>query len=275
MMQPLSALSQSALGERLPVGDALLEAGDLDLDGLAEHWLAYSRRRPVSSEQMRLTDLRAQRMGKPAAELMGQAGAAVAAAARAVLNTYARSRTAPLLILAGSGNNGGDALVAARTLAAAGLRCVVVLVGTAAGPRTAEARAAWRALDGLAGVEQMHAADTHDVAVIGAGIERAAMVIDGLLGTGVRGALREPISAAVGLCLKARRAGVPVLAIDTPTAVDLTSGLPSVPVVRANATVTFHRPKEGLLNKSGSRFCGRVLVAPIGIPTAADMGGSG
>ncbi len=82
--------------------------------------------------------------------------------------------------------------------------------------------------------------------------------------------LREPIRSAVELARRARAAGVPVLAVDTPTALDLTSGDPSDPVVRADATITFHRPKVGLRTRNGRALAGRVLVAPIGIPVDAD-----
>jgi len=60
--------------------------------------------------------------------------------------------------------------------------------------------------------------------------------------------------------------------VDTPTAVDLSSGDPSDPVVQADLTVTFHRPKTGLLTRRGAALAGRVLVAPIGIPADADRG---
>ena len=70
-----------------------------------------------------------------------------------------------------------------------------------------------------------------DVAMFGQGIEKAAVIVDALLGTGVRGALREPIRSAVELIGRARAAGVPVVAVDTPTAVDLSSGEPSDPAV--------------------------------------------
>jgi ADP-dependent NAD(P)H-hydrate dehydratase / NAD(P)H-hydrate epimerase len=69
---------------------------------------------------------------------------------------------------------------------------------------------------------------------------------------------------------RAHAAGVPVLAVDTPTACDLTSGELSDPVVRADVTLTFHRPKTGLLTRRGRSVAGRVLVAPIGIPADAD-----
>ena len=102
----------------------------------------------------------------------------------------------------------------------------------------------------------MHAAVARDVAILGQGIEKAGIVVDALLGTGVRGQLRDPIRAAVEVIGRARAAGVPVLAVDTPTAVDLTSGDPSDPVVRADLTVTFHRPKTGLRTKIGRALAG-------------------
>jgi len=112
----------------------------------------------------------------------------------------------------------------------------------------------------------------HDAALFLNGIERAGLVIDAMLGTGVRGALREPVLSAVDLAVRARESQVPVLAVDTPTALDLTSGVPSDPVVRADVTITFHRPKQGHQAGVGKVLAGRVLVAPIGIPIAADPG---
>lgn len=201
---------------------------------------------------------------------MEQAGAAVAAAARALLVTAERPPGALVLVLAGPGNNGGDAFVAARHLAAAGVRSAVVLVAHEEAPATRDAAANWARLEGVAGVERMHVASARDLSVLANGLEKAGLVIDGLLGTGVRGTLRSPIAEAVDLCQRARTLTVPVLAIDAPTAVDLTSGAASDPVVRADVTVTFHRPKEGLRLRPGRLLAGRVLVAPIGIPHAAD-----
>jgi hydroxyethylthiazole kinase-like uncharacterized protein yjeF len=254
----------------LPLEDPYLRSPDLDLDTLGAHWARSAARQPMTAEQMRGADRRAQRMGVPGTELMEQAGTAVAAAARALLRSAGRSPSGIVLVLAGPGNNGGDAFVAARHLAEAGIRSVVVLVTSERRPGTPDATRNWHRLDGLADVERVKAAAAHDVAVFLNGIERAALVIDGLLGTGVQGALRDPIREAVELCLRAGQLGVPVLAIDTPTALDLTSGLPSEPVVRADATITFHRPKEGLQTRVGRLLAGRVLVAPIGIPTQAD-----
>jgi NAD(P)H-hydrate repair Nnr-like enzyme with NAD(P)H-hydrate epimerase domain len=88
----------------------------------------------------------------------------------------------------------------------------------------------------------------------------------------VTGVLREPVRSAVDVIRRASGGGIPVVAVDTPTAVDLTSGERSDPAVRADLTVTFHRPKTGLQTKRGAAHAGKVLVAPIGIPAAADRG---
>jgi hydroxyethylthiazole kinase-like uncharacterized protein yjeF len=256
--------------ESLPTLDSYLSDPDLDLDALAAHWAVYGARRPMTAEEMRGADRRAQRLGVSGRALMEEAGAAVATAARALLKSTDRPSSDLVLALAGPGNNGGDAFVAARRLGAAGVRTVVVLVGSEPRPGTPDAGANWRRLDNRANVERMHAATTHEVDVLLNGLERAALVIDGLLGTGVHGPLRDPIAEATELCLRARELGVPVLAVDTPTALDLTSGTPSQPNVRADVTVTFHRPKHGLLTRTGRFLAGRVLVAPIGIPAQAD-----
>jgi NAD(P)H-hydrate epimerase len=260
----------SISSETLPLADPFLRDPALDLAGLARHWAAIGGRRAINAEQMRGADRRAQRLGVPGRELMEQAGFAVATAARALLNSVDRPSSGLVLVLAGPGNNGGDAFVAARHLAAAGIRCYVVLVAGDRRPGTTDAAANWDRLDRLNGIERTHAPAGHDVALLLNGLERAALVIDGLLGTGVRGRLRDPIDQGVELCLDARRHGVPVLAIDTPTALDLSSGAPSDPNVRADLTVTFHRPKDGLVTRTGKAYAGRVLVAPIGIPTEAD-----
>jgi NAD(P)H-hydrate epimerase len=257
--------------EVLPTDDPVLADPKLDLATLKAHWARYASRRPMTAEQMRGADRRAQRLGVRGRDLMEEAGVAVAAAARAILNSIDRPSSGRMLVLAGPGNNGGDAFVAARRLGAAGIASVVVLVGTNERPGTPDAAANWDALAATAGVERMHAASAHDVSLLLNGLERASLIIDGLLGTGVRGALREPISHAADVCLRARELGVPILSVDAPTALDLSTGNPSEPNVRADVTVTFHRPKHGLATRMGRVYAGRVLVAPIGIPLEADV----
>ena len=243
----------------------------LSLDEIELRWADAAARGAISAEAMTGADRRAQALGIPGESLMEHAGTAVAAAARALLVFNARDGR-PVLVFGGPGNNGGDGFVAARRLAGWGVAVIAVLVSGEERPGTPDAARNWRRLDGLDGVTLIHAPVARDVAILGQGIDRAGIIVDALLGTGVRGRLREPVRTAVEVIQRAREAGTPVLAVDTPTAVDLTSGDPSEPVVRADLTVTFHRPKLGLQTRLGRALAGRVLVAPIGIPLEADRG---
>ena len=255
---------------RLPADDP--EVFDLDLRGLRHRWAASAARAPFGSEAMAGVDKRAQAMGVPGQRLMEHAGAAVAAAVKAIAEATDRWTRGPILILCGPGNNGGDGFVAARYLARAGAEVAAVLVSTAARPATADAGRNWDRLDQEPRVTRIHAGSASDLRVLARDVDRASVVVDALLGTGVRGELRDPIRAAVEIVRTARKTKVPIVAVDTPTAVDLTSGEPSDPAVRADLTVTFHRPKTGLLTTRGASLAGKILVAPIGIPAGADRG---
>lgn len=243
----------------------------MTLDELALRWADAATRTAISAESMMGADRKAQALGIPSEQLMEHAGTAVAGAARALLEHNARAGR-PILVLAGSGNNGGDGFVAARRLAEWGYAVIAVLVAAEEKPRTRDAAYNWKRLDGIEGVTKMHAPAARDLAILAQGIEKAGIIVDALLGTGVQGRLREPVRTAVELIRRARDDGMPVLAVDTPTAVDLTSGDPSDPVVRADLTITFHRPKLGLRSRVGKALAGRILVAPIGIPPEADRG---
>jgi NAD(P)H-hydrate epimerase len=256
--------------EHLPADDP--EIFHLDLRGLRRRWAGAAARAAFGSEAMAGADKRAQAMGVPGQRLMEHAGAAVAAAVKAIAEATDRWTKGPILILCGPGNNGGDGFVAARYLARAGAEVAAVLVSAPARPATADAGRNWDRLDREPRVTRIHAGSVADLRVLGRDVEKASVVVDALLGTGVRGELRDPIRSAVEVVLRARAAKVPVVAVDTPTAVDLTSGDASQPVVRADLTVTFHRPKTGLLATQGARLAGKVLVAPIGIPAGADRG---
>jgi len=223
--------------------EAPLPADDPDLFGLdlaeiRRRWSSTADRSPIGAEAMAGADRRAQMLGTPGERLMEHAGTAVAAAARALAAGTGRTDKGPVLILCGPGNNGGDGYVAARRLAESGLSVVAVLVAPEGRPSTPDAGRNWDRLANHPLVTRLHAPVARDLAVLGHGAEKASVIVDALLGTGVRGALREPIRSAVELIRKARTAGVPIVAVDTPTAVDLTSGDASDPVVAADLTVT-------------------------------------
>lgn len=255
-------------GITLPADDPTLLM--IGLPDLVKRWAAARDLPPMAAEEMTWADKRAQALGMPGGRLMEHAGTAVAAAVRAVALDQGRLGHGQILVLCGPGNNGGDGFVAARRLAHLGLAVLVVFVAGEPKPGPRDAAANWDRLANEPTVTRIHAPYPRDLAILGQGIEKASVIVDALLGTGVRGELRDPIRTAVEMIRRAAAAGVPVVAVDTPTAVDLTSGEASTPAVRADLTVTFHRPKVGLRTRRGAALAGRVLVAPIGIPLEAD-----
>ena len=244
-----TTVERAAASAALPANDPSIF--ELDLRGLRGRWADSAALTAISGEAMTGTDRRAQALGVPEERLMEHAGTAVAAAVRALAVDLDRWGTGPIVILCGPGNNGGDGYVAARRLALAGASVVVGLVTPDTRPAGATAARNWDRIARDTGIVKVHLPVARDVAMFEHGIEKAAVIVDALLGTGVRGVLRDPIRTAVEVIVRAAAAGVPVVAVDTPTAVDLSSGEPSDPAVRADLTVTFHRPKTGLLTTTG------------------------
>ncbi|MEK7285422.1 MAG: NAD(P)H-hydrate epimerase, partial [Chloroflexota bacterium] len=182
--------------------------------------------------------------------LMENASRQVAAAARALLEDV-EGRT--IVCVAGSGNNGGDAIGAARRLHGWGatVRCVL----SAAPDRLhATARLQHDILRRL-GVPIASADEAR--------FDDADLIVDGLLGYSVSGAPRGDIEL---LIREADRSRVPILAIDLPSGIDPDTGQPLGIAIRAAATVTLALPKAGLLRTAFRSLVGELLIADIGIP---------
>jgi NAD(P)H-hydrate epimerase len=252
---------------------------------------ARSRSVLIGSAEMAEIDEAAHRLGISPDALMESAGAAVAEVAFTELARLAEPVVGPggplaerllTVVLCGTGNNGGDGLVVARRLAAGGQRVVAVLVGAATRISGGAAAHNWSVLQAMAAagsLEILVAPSAELLLGLRARLSPASLLVDALLGSGASGPLREPVASAVQLVnairTHAAAAGRPcrVLAVDTPTLVDLTSGERSDPVVAADLTVTFHRAKAGFaLDPEARRLAGRYLVAPIGIPVEAEAG---
>jgi NAD(P)H-hydrate epimerase len=165
-----------------------------------------------------------------------------------------------VLVVCGTGNNGGDGLVMARHLALRGARVEVIVAGDA-GRMSADARAnleAWRGLGN--GVLELPG-----IAPLEKALEVADVVVDALFGTGldrpIEGFLAEVVRTVNAA--KARR-----FAVDLPSGLDADTGGTLGVAVRADATVTFAHPKLGLLTPGGSRLAGAVSVVDIGVPAS-------
>lgn len=210
--------------------------------------------RVVTSAEAGARDRAAIAGGTPSRALMQRAGSATAAEIAIRLRSRLRSGA---LVFAGPGNNGGDAWVVARALAASG---VSVRVCEAVPAATDDARAE-REL-ALPFVELVTADD--GALAAGDAYRGDGIVIDGLLGTGSAGAPRGAIAAAAAGIRAMRARGSPpaVVALDLPTGVDASSGATHKPV-RADVTFTYGTLKRGHLMARAA--CGRVVVLDIGL----------
>ena len=245
----------------------------------------------IGADEMARIDEAAQKLGLTEDALMESAGAAVAEVVHAEHGRLAERVTGPggplarpplVVVLCGPGNNGGDGFVIARRLAATGRSVLCILTADASGITHGAAGHNWVVLQAMAaaGSLELFVAPTPELLLrLRDRIAEATIVVDALLGSGASGPLREPISTAVDLVnatrTHAHAAGRPcsVVAVDTPTRVDLTGGARSTPVVTADVTVTFHRGKAGFaLDRDARQLAGRYLVAPIGIPLEAEEG---
>ena len=204
------------------------------------------RVRVLTAEGMRAWEAACLAAGTPAATLMRRAGEA---AARRILATVPEVRRAGALVVAGRGNNGGDAWVVAESLAAAGCPVEVRALGE---PNAEVAReAAARARVALA------------TAVPPSGVP--AVVVDGLLGLGVAGPPRAEVAAAIEEIRGLAARGAVVVALDLPSGIDATTGA-GAPVVRADRTLTFGALKWGLLLRRDE--AGAIEVLDIGLDEA-------
>ncbi len=183
--------------------------------------------------------------------LMRRAAAGLAATCARLLGRVYGAR---VVVLAGTGDNGGDALYAAARLARRGARAVAVAVGS----RLHEGGAA--ALR-QAGGRVMDAGE----AVVGDIIADADLIIDGILGIGGHGGLREPAATLAGYVADAAAEGAIVVATDLPSGVDADTGVVQGAAIRADVTVTFGTLKPGLLIDPGASFAGTVELVDIGL----------
>ena len=198
-----------------------------------------------------------ERFGIPRLLLMEHAGLAVARAAAARLPTPSSS----LLICCGTGYNGGDGLCAARHLADWGYRLRVLVAGRLSALR--EEPAIYATIIQRLSVPVMELAEAHLSSDVASWMDEAELIIDALLGIGLRGAVREPSASLIGLM---NRAGKPIVAVDIPSGLDGDRGTIQGVAVKATVTVTFGLPKHGCLVNEGPAQTGSLVVDPITIP---------
>jgi hydroxyethylthiazole kinase-like uncharacterized protein yjeF len=231
----------------------------------ASKTLDWRSREPITSEEAAVLDENAAYLGVSTLCLMENAGKEVADFVAERLGN--RIDGGKVTLFVGTGNNGGDGLVAARHLANMGAIVEVVLLGTPQEIRTREASHNYKTIEQMTFTIKTHIIeDSSELKSISKLLKESDIIIDAIFGTGVRGRIREPAASAIALINSSTALKV---AVDIPSGVDPDTGEVNSVAVHADATVTFHRVKKGLL--SCKDCAGDVIVKGIGIPVEAEI----
>jgi NAD(P)H-hydrate epimerase len=212
----------------------------------------------ITVKQMMQIEENGHQMGFFRKLMMENAGAATA---RHLVEHYPDLASKKVTVFAGLGNNGGDAFVVARHLAGFGCRPTVILLGHPDKIKTEEAKSNWKILEKMQSINLMLTSDTSEI------VNDAEIIVDGILGTGISGNIREPYSSAIDLI---NRSHAFKLSVDIPSGLDPDTGIVNDKCVKADVTITFHKMKIGM--PKGLDMCGKIVVEKIGIPPEAEMG---
>jgi len=191
--------------------------------------------------------------------MMENAGAAVT---KRLVEKFVDVKSKNVLVFAGLGNNGGDGLVIARHLAGYGSNVTVFLLGEVDNIRSEECSWNWNLLEKMESIKLLTGGNLEDLNNL-----EFEIIIDGILGTGISGEIREPQASAITYINKSNAFK---LAVDVSSGVDPDTGNKNSPHVTADMTVTFHRMKVGMPKRKD--VCGEIFVEKIGIPPEAETG---
>lgn len=213
----------------------------------------------VTAEEMRRIDrICHEQFGIPPSMLMERAGLSVVLAIEQDLGDITNTS---FLVLCGQGNNGGDGFVVARDLLEYTDYVVTILVGDEK-KLSEESSANLARLRAIGGDVRKLGTDlaTGELAEL---IKSADVVVDALLGVGIKGEIREPVSEVIKLINLYSKY---VVSVDLPSGVETDTGAVLGIAVKADMTVTFGLPKPCHVLYPGRDLCGKLKVASIGIP---------
>jgi NAD(P)H-hydrate epimerase len=216
--------------------------------------------RVLNTEQMREADRRTiEDIGLPSIVLMENAGRQTVAAMEAAFDTLGSSKVA---VLCGRGNNGGDGFVVARTLVQRGIEAMVFLLGSVADVQ-GDARTNLEVL-GHIGLTVVEITTAQEWELHFSEVSECDIVVDAILGTGLRGRLTGLIETVVA---DLNELGVPIVAIDLPTGLSADTAELAGEAIDATMTVTLAAPKIPLVFPPADTHAGDLVIADIGIPT--------
>ena len=191
--------------------------------------------------------------------MMENAGAA---AVKRLVEKFDNTKSKNVLVFAGLGNNGGDGLVIARHLVGYKSSVTVFLLGEPDNIRSEECSWNWNLLEKMESIKLLTGGNFELLN----NLDKFDIIVDGILGTGISGEIREPQASAITFINKSNAFK---LSVDVPSGVDPDTGNKNSPHVIADITVTFHRMKVGMPKAKDA--CGEIFVEKIGIPLEAEI----
>ncbi|RKU27818.1 bifunctional ADP-dependent NAD(P)H-hydrate dehydratase/NAD(P)H-hydrate epimerase [Candidatus Poribacteria bacterium] len=207
-------------------------------------------------------------IGIPGIVLMETAGSAIV---RAIEQHYPRYQRIGIFV--GKGNNGGDGIVIARQLAHAGRDVHLFLVSppeSFTGEAEINLQIAKRLTASFGNLQaapkgglQIETILTDTALKSDANIANCELLVDAILGTGLRGTVRSPIATVIKTI---NTLSIPILSVDLPSGLDADTGHPLGTCVQADRTITIGLPKRGLLVHPGAELAGELEVVDIGFP---------
>ena len=210
----------------------------------------------ITVDQMYQIENKGHDMGFLKKFMMENAGAV---AVRRLVEKFGSVDSKNVVIFIGMGNNGGDGQVMARHLAGHNAKVTVVLLGTPDKIKTEESSWNWSLLEKMPSVKLVTGNSTDfDF--------KPDIIIDGILGTGIDGDIREPYASAINFinqtdCYK--------FAVDVPSGMNPQTGETASLFTKCNMTVTFHKMKQGIPKRKD--LTGELFAEKIGIPPEAEI----
>ncbi|MGZ7159833.1 MAG: NAD(P)H-hydrate dehydratase, partial [Methanobacterium sp.] len=213
----------------------------------------------MTPKDMMVAEGNAEDLGIPKSVLMENAGKSIA--------DYIITNLDPckVTIFTGTGGNGGDGFVAARHLLNNGYNVDLLFIGNPQNIKSPETLQNWITIKNISlGLNSLKLDFIEDSSLLKK-ID-STVIVDALLGTGIRGKIREPISTAIDTIKKSK--GIKI-AVDVPSGLDPLTGEVPEKAIESDFTITFHRIKSGLKNAK-IRYVGNIVLYDIGIPSEAE-----
>lgn len=208
----------------------------------------------LTTEQMGFAEKNSENYGVSLSELMDNAALSLC---KEITEIAYKRNLKNVLILVGSGNNGGDGLVCANTLLSNSLNVRIILAQ--GNPKSELAKAAMSRLDKNAEIIPLSEAEVQT--------KWADIIVDAVFGTGFHGNLPDEIKTLFKAVSKSKAIK---FACDLPSGVNAKNGLVSEGTIKCDITVCFHALKLGLLLSPAKAFCGEIHICKIGIPEQAE-----